>query len=34
MKSEDYIKIQDENLQLSAPNLDLGRRLTFQQETS
>ena len=24
MKSEDYIKILDENLQLSAQNLDLG----------
>ena len=32
MKSEDYIKILDENTQLSAQNLDLGRRLAFQQD--
>ena len=31
MKSEDYIKILDENLQLPVQNLDLGRRFTFQQ---
>ena len=29
MKSEDYIKILDENLQLSLQNLDLGRRIYF-----
>lgn len=32
MKSADYIKILDENLQLSAQNLHLGRRFTFQQD--
>ena len=32
MKSEDYKKILDENLQLSAKNLDLGRGFTFQQD--
>ena len=31
MKSEDYIKILDENLQLSAQNFDLGWWFTFQQ---
>ena len=30
MKSEDYIKILDENLQLSAQNLDLGQQFSFQ----
>ena len=29
---EDYIKILDENLQLSAQNLDLDRQFTFQQD--
>ena len=32
MKSEGYIKILDENLQLSAQNLDQGRWFTFQQD--
>ena len=32
MKSEDYIKIQDENLQLSMQNLDFGQQFTFQQD--
>ncbi len=32
MKSEDYIKILDENLQLSVQNLDLSRQFTFQQD--
>ena len=31
-KSEDYIKILDKNLQLSAQNLDLGWQFTFQQD--
>ena len=31
MKSEDYIKIPDENLQLLAQNLDLRWWFTFQQ---
>ena len=33
MKTEDSIKCFDENLQLSAQNLHLGRWLTFQQDT-
>ena len=32
MKSEDYIKILDENLSLSMENLDLGCWFTFQQD--
>ena len=32
MKSEDYIKMLDENLQLSMQNLDLGWQFTFQQD--
>ena len=32
MKSEDYLKILDENLQLSMQNVDLGQWLTFQQD--
>ena len=32
MKSEDYIKIWDENLQLSAQNLDLGWWFIFHQD--
>ena len=32
MKSEDYIKIQGKNLQLSAQNLHLGWWFTFQQD--
>ena len=32
IKSERYIKILDENLQLSVQNLDLGRQVTFQQD--
>ena len=31
MKSEDYINTLDENLQLSAQNLDLGQWFTYQQ---
>ena len=31
MKSEDYIKIQEENHQLPNQNLNLGRRYTCQQ---
>ena len=30
MKSEGFIKIMDENLQLSASKLDLSRQFTFQ----
>ena len=29
IKSEDYVKIPEENLQLSVQNLDLGRRFTL-----
>ena len=32
MKSEDYFKILDENLKLSAQKLDRSRRFTFQQD--
>ena len=32
MKSEAYIKIMEENLQLSAQDLDLGWQFTFQQD--
>ena len=32
MKSEDDIKILDENLQLSVQNLDLSQQFTFQQD--
>ena len=32
MKSDDYIKILDENWQLLAQNFDPGRRFTFQQD--
>ena len=32
MKSEDSIKILDENLQLSVQNFDLVQRFTFQQD--
>ena len=31
-KSEDYIKILNENLQLSVQTLDLGQWFTFQQD--
>ena len=34
MESEDDIKLLDENLQLSAQNLDLGRQVTFQKDNN